>query len=41
MYEYECLTQEEMEADIESEECSPFMGECYPVACNPGSCFPA
>ena len=41
MYEFECLTEEQIEENVQNEECSPFWGECYPVACDPGSCYPA
>ncbi len=40
MYEFECLTDEELnnvEAETESESCSPLSGMCYPdTRCNPG-----
>ena len=32
MYEFECLTQDEKKEDVSMESCSPFWGECYPVA---------
>ena len=45
MYEFECLTIENNES-VTMENCSPFFGECYPVAskdsCSPfyGACYP-
>ena len=38
MYEFECLTVEDI-VNAAMDMCSPFWGECYPVAddsCNPG-----
>lgn len=31
MFEFECLTTNE-NTSVTTEECSPFFGECYPVA---------
>ena len=42
MYEFECLTQESKVSKINMEECSPFLGGCYPEAedcCGP-DCSP-
>lgn len=38
MYEFECLTDMDYLTAIQSEECSPFLGECYPIA--EGECKP-
>lgn len=37
MYDFECLTVEEVET-AENEVCAPFYGECYPVG--EGHCGP-
>lgn len=31
MYEFECLTKEDV-TRVDMEECSPFLGGCYPEA---------
>ena len=39
MYEFECLTvNEQVTTAVNSEACSPFFGECYPIA--EGCCGP-
>ncbi len=40
MYEFECLTTEEIEATgiCQNDTCSPFLGMCYPEA--EGCCGP-
>lgn len=38
MYEMECLTINEVKVSVDSEECSPFFGECYPIG--EGCCGP-
>lgn len=38
MYEFECLTDVEYLTNAQAEDCSPFLGECYPVAV--GNCKP-
>lgn len=38
MYEIECLTVEEAVANVETETCPPFYGECYPII--EGCCGP-
>ena len=38
MYEFECLTDKNCLVTVQAEECSPFLGECYPVA--EGECKP-
>lgn len=37
MYEFECLTTSEV-ASVNAEDCSPFLGGCYPEA--EGCCGP-
>lgn len=32
MFELECLTIENNEESVVMEECSPYFGECYPIA---------
>lgn len=32
MFEFECLTQDDIENEVVVEECSPYFGECYPIA---------
>lgn len=32
MYEFECLTQNENEKEVNMDACGPFWGECYPIA---------
>lgn len=39
MYEFECLTVDEVKLSVvNEEECSPFYGECYPIG--EGCCGP-
>ncbi|WP_272482115.1 hypothetical protein [Thomasclavelia spiroformis] len=41
MFEFECLTKND-DVTMSSEECLPFLGECYPIAedcCGP-DCSP-
>ena len=38
MYEFECLTQNDVGFAVNMEECSPFLGACYPDA--EGCCGP-
>jgi len=38
MYEIECLTDENIEQDIQALSCSPFCGGCYPEV--EGCCGP-
>lgn len=42
MYEIECLTEKETFDNVNLDMCSPFSGECYPVAvgcCGPDAKF--
>jgi len=38
MYSFECLTSSKEVSKFNSEECTPFYGECYPVG--EGCCGP-
>ena len=38
MYDFECLTKEDVLNNVNMEECSPFSGMCYPDA--EGCCGP-
>ena len=38
MFEFECLTKDSENLRIDMDECSPFLGECYPEA--EGCCGP-
>ena len=38
MYEYECLTNVEIDSRVDMDACPPFLGGCYPEA--EGCCGP-